>query len=137
MKCIALLVILAVFAYASAGKVTINGKCIDCNEPTQPPATRPRTTKKSGSSGRPTPTKIGGNGGRKTPARDDEIDAWAKELHNFNVKQVGGGVSQQISGGGHRHKRQIYQSGGRRIDASGFPGTIVHNDDCRNCNIRG
>ncbi|EDW85751.1 uncharacterized protein Dwil_GK23236 [Drosophila willistoni] len=160
MKCFALLLV-AVLS-VQAGKVTIKGTCVDCN---QPETTTPRAPQPSrGSSG--------GHGRHQTtikpkplPARrvvshaDNDDDDWSLGggnswgLHQSIGGGRDGGVSQHITGG-HRYKRQwggrqIIRTGGgdgdggwgggpiTTIDSRGQPGTFVRNNDCVGCNIRG
>ncbi|XP_017044710.1 bomanin Bicipital 1 [Drosophila ficusphila] len=151
MKCLTLfaLLFLATLAFVSAGKVMINGKCVNCS--TDKTTTSTATTTHKPSTGK-------GGGGRttakpkskSTPARrqssseeDDDDDLGG----SWSLHQSGG--SQYI---GRRSKRQGGQyidlgrgggggwSGGgvTTIDSRPYPGgTLVRNSDCVGCNIRG
>ncbi|KAH8321011.1 hypothetical protein KR067_013210 [Drosophila pandora] len=148
MKCLTLLAffILALLALVQAGKVNINGKCIDCTHD-RPAATTTRKTPTT-SRGHSTPTtkkpKAKGAPARKPASSSEEDGDW--DLH-----QTAGGA-QSIA---RRHRRQGGQyidlggSSGRggggwsgngqvtTYDSRGYPGTLVRNSDCVGCNIRG
>ncbi|EDW01848.1 bomanin Bicipital 1 [Drosophila grimshawi] len=152
MRCITLLtfLMLAILAIsAEAGKVTINGACIDCNRPDAPTTTtrRPTSANSGRRRGRPTTPKP-----KNTKTKDDsDEDDWG----NFNLFQDERG-GQHITAA-RRHKRQwghrqviitdpgtgIGGGGGgwsghvTTIDSRGRPGTVLHNDDCVGCNING
>lgn len=126
-----------------AGKVTINGACVDCHRDGatthRPSSSRaPPTTPKSKS--RPKSNKN---------SDEDDLDGWM-----LSQGQGQGGYGAQSIWRGGRHRRQIYRqqiitdpglgsgggwSGGRvtTINTRGRPGTYVHNDDCVGCNING
>ncbi|XP_020818091.1 uncharacterized protein LOC110191557 [Drosophila serrata] len=145
MKCLTLLMllVLATLAYVQAGKVSIKGECINCNE-------HPTTT----TTRKPTPAR--GHGGKTTPKprskasparKDSDSDEDDDDLSGWSLHQSAGGA--QYIG---RHKRQW--GGGRggseqyiggwtgngpitTIDSRGTPDTFVRNSDCVGCNIRG
>lgn len=113
---------------------------MDCNKPGE------TGTRKSTSSGRATTAKPKAKGRTATSsAEDDDLSMgdWT--------------LSQDAKGGQHiaankRHKRQYggrqviftddtsgFSNGGRvtTLDSRGYPGTLVRNNDCVGCNIRG
>ncbi|KAH8290436.1 hypothetical protein KR054_002993 [Drosophila jambulina] len=143
MKCLMLLMllVLASLAYVQAGKVSIKGECINCNE-------HPTTTTRKPSS----PAR--GHGGKttakpRTPARkNSDSDEDDDDLSGWSLHQTAGGA-QHIA---RRHKRQWGRGwsgsdqyiGGwtgngpiTTIDSRGTPDTFVRNSDCVGCNIRG
>ncbi|KAH8331519.1 hypothetical protein KR074_005000 [Drosophila pseudoananassae] len=147
MKCLTLVafLFLAFVAFVQAGKVNINGKCIDCTHdrptttthktPTSSRGRSPQTTKKPKAKGAPA----------RRPASSSEEDG------DWDLTQTSGGA-QTIA---RRHRRQGGQyidlggSSGRggggltgngpvtTYDSRGYPGTLVRNSDCVGCNIRG
>ncbi|KAH8272922.1 hypothetical protein KR018_009911 [Drosophila ironensis] len=146
------LLIVATLAFVQAGKVNINGKCIDCTHD----RTTTTTTRKPASSGRgggkatPKP-RAQSPPSRGRPSSSDEDDDLSG---NWDLHQSADGRVQHIA---RRHKRQWggggtqyinLGSGGRgggwpgdgpvtTIDSRGYPGTLVRNSDCVGCNIRG
>ncbi|KAH8309500.1 uncharacterized protein BomBc2 [Drosophila kikkawai] len=146
MKCLTLLalLVLATLAFVQAGKVSIKGECVHCNE-------HPTTTTR-----KPSPAR--GNGGKTTakprsktpPARkDSDSDEDDDDLSGWSLHQTSGGA-QHIAN--RRHKRQWGRGWGgseqyiggwtgngpvTTIDSRGTPDTIVRNSDCVGCNIRG
>ncbi|XP_034478656.1 bomanin-23-like [Drosophila innubila] len=131
MRCITLLtvLVLAMLAvYVNAGKVVINGACVDCN--TRKPVEDSTTLKPSSSHSHDHPYS---NKDKDDSSKDSEqqIDAhvgrYRRQLGNRQVIYTNDG-----SGNGG-------WSGGRvtTIDGNRYPGTVVRNDDCVGCNIRG
>ncbi|XP_034652684.1 uncharacterized protein LOC117891358 [Drosophila subobscura] len=140
--------LLATLAFVQAGKVTIKGECKDCNhDRTTTTTRRPVPTR---GHGRPTTSKPKPRPapGRGKPVSDEDDDDSAGQ---WSLHQSAGG-SQHI---GRRHRRQWEPRGqyinlggaggggwsgdGRvtTIDSRGYPGTLVRNNDCVGCNIRG
>ncbi|XP_017868845.1 PREDICTED: uncharacterized protein LOC108617539 [Drosophila arizonae] len=144
MRCLTLLALLIVGLLATcarAGKVTINGACVDCH---RDGAT---THRPSSSRGPPTTPKSKSRPKSNKNSDEDDFDGWM-------LSQGQGGYGAQSIWRGGRHRRQIYRqqiitdpglgsgggwSGGRvtTINTRGRPGTYVHNDDCVGCNING
>ncbi|XP_017087014.2 uncharacterized protein BomBc2 [Drosophila bipectinata] len=129
---------LAFVAFVQAGKVNINGKCIDCTHDRPTTTTRKTPTASRGRS--PQTTKKPKASGRKAPSSSEEDGVW-------DLAQTSGGA-QTIA---RRHRRQGGQyidlgrggggwSGNGQVttyDSRGYPGTLVRNSDCVVCNIRG
>ncbi|XP_022232392.1 uncharacterized protein LOC111080856 [Drosophila obscura] len=149
MKYLTLLAVLllATLAFVQAGKVTIKGECKDCNHDRTTTTTRKPASPTRGHGRQTTakPKPKAASGGRQ-PVSDEDDSAGDWSLH-----QTAGG-SQHI---GRRHRRQWEPRGqyinlggasgggwtgdGRvtTIDSRGYPGTLVRNNDCVGCNIRG
>ncbi|XP_001361303.1 uncharacterized protein BomBc2 [Drosophila pseudoobscura] len=145
MKYLTLLAVLllATLAFVQAGKVTINGECKDCNDGRTTSTTHKTPPRGQGrqTTAKPKPKTAPG---RRHQASDEDDDDSAGD---WTLHQSAGG-SQHI---GRRHRRQWEPRGqyinlggagggsGRvtTIDSRGYPGTVVRNDDCVGCNIRG
>ncbi|EDV55063.1 immune-induced peptide 23 [Drosophila erecta] len=149
------LLFLATLAFVHAGKVSINGKCVNCSHDqtttttTRKPSTgkggRGRTTAKPSS--RSPPAR-----GRSSWEEDDDDDlagGWSLHQSAGGTQYIGRRSKRQLRGGQYI---DLGGSGGRgggggggwagsgitTIDSSGYPGgTLVRNSDCVGCNIRG
>ncbi|XP_016975102.1 uncharacterized protein LOC108041639 [Drosophila rhopaloa] len=120
MKCLTLLALLflATLAFAQAGKVTINGKCVDCsNDRTTTTTTTHKPSRGRGNGGkttaRPRPKATPTHRRPSSDEDDNELDGWS--LH-----QSAGG-SQHI---GRRSKRQRGGDYDIVIDGSGRRGGV-------------
>lgn len=132
------------------GKVTINGKCVNCSHD-QTTTTTHKPTSGKGSGGRTTARPSSRSSpSRGRPSWDDDDDdddltgGWSLHQSAGGTQYIGRRSKRQSRGG------QYIDLGGRgggggwagsgitTIDSSGYPGgTLVRNSDCVGCNIRG
>ncbi|XP_017117018.1 bomanin Bicipital 1 [Drosophila elegans] len=154
MKCLTLLALLflATLAFVQAGKVMINGKCVNCShDHTTTTTTTHKPARGRATTAKPKPKSSPTHRRPSSDEDDNDLDG------GFSLHQSGG--SQYI---GRRSKRQwggqyidLGGSGGRggggsgggggwsgggvtTIDSRPYPGgTLVRNSDCVGCNIRG
>ena len=147
------LLILATLAFVHGGKVTINGKCVNCSHD-QTTTTTHKPTSGKGSGGRTTARPSSRSSpSRGRPSWDDDDDDddltgdWALHQSAGGTQYIGRRSKRQSRGGQYI---DLGGSGGRggggewagsgitTIDSSGYPGgTLVRNSDCVGCNIRG
>lgn len=133
MRYITLLTVLVLAVYVNAGKVIIGGSCVDCN--TQKPDVDSTTVK---------PLSGHNHGGhshtdkshKKTKQDDDSSGDSSEEEGRFK-RQWGGG--RQIIRLDDGPQGGSWSGGGGRVTTidGRSPGTVVRNDDCVGCNIRG
>ncbi|XP_060657968.1 bomanin Bicipital 1-like [Drosophila nasuta] len=122
------LVLAVLAANANAGKVTIRGQCVDCNRPEEE-----STTHKSSGSQDHAAHSPGQSKTSAAPAQASNSD-WSQQLSNRFKRQWGGQQVIRFDGddGGFSGGRSV-----TTIDGRGYPGTVVRNNDCVGCNIRG
>ncbi|KAM8712812.1 hypothetical protein ACLKA7_013184 [Drosophila subpalustris] len=124
MRCITLLTVLVLAMLAvhvNAGKVVINGACVDCN--TQKPHEESTTAK-------PSSSHAEHSKGHQHTDKDEDDSTQERHKRQWGNRQVI--ITDDGPGGGG-------WSGGRvtTIDGNRYPGSVVRNDDCVGCNIRG
>ncbi|XP_016975101.1 bomanin Bicipital 1-like [Drosophila rhopaloa] len=157
MKCLTLLALLflATLAFVQAGKVTINGKCVDCSNDHTTTTTTHKPLRGRGNGGkttaRPRPKSTPTHRRPSSDEDDNELDGWSlhqsaggsQHIARRSKRQWGGGQYIDLGGSGGRGGGGSggggWSGGGvTTIDSRPYPGgTLVRNSDCVGCNIRG